>query len=114
MVTLFPTNYYFFSVLTFKLVDSFHSRVMNVFYFFCMAGAKQTVTVLSGIMNFLHFRKQRMEVTAAHQQSFVSHRCQRFSPLCRTCLSVRILLGLILFHDKQNDLTGMSVHSVTA
>ncbi|XP_041945406.1 kinetochore protein Nuf2 isoform X2 [Alosa sapidissima] len=32
--------------------------------------AKQTITVMSGIMNFLHFRKQRMEVTAAHQQSF--------------------------------------------
>ncbi|XP_031423432.1 kinetochore protein Nuf2 isoform X2 [Clupea harengus] len=31
---------------------------------------KQTITVLSGIMNFLHFRKQRTEETAAHQHNF--------------------------------------------
>lgn len=33
---------------------------------------KRTVTILSAIQNFLHFRKQRLEVTAAHQQSFRS------------------------------------------
>ncbi|KAL2090709.1 hypothetical protein ACEWY4_012972 [Coilia grayii] len=31
---------------------------------------KQTIVVLSGIMNFLHFRNQRLDETLAHQQSF--------------------------------------------
>ncbi|XP_056122496.1 kinetochore protein Nuf2 isoform X1 [Rhinichthys klamathensis goyatoka] len=31
---------------------------------------KRTITILSAIQNFLHFRKQRLELTAAHQQSF--------------------------------------------
>jgi len=31
---------------------------------------KQTVTIMSGIVNFLHFRNQRLEVTLANQQSF--------------------------------------------
>lgn len=31
---------------------------------------KRTITILSAIQNFLHFRKQRLEITAAHQQSF--------------------------------------------
>ncbi|XP_057218043.1 kinetochore protein Nuf2 isoform X1 [Triplophysa rosa] len=34
--------------------------------------AKRTITTLSAIQNFLHFRKQRLELTAAHQQSFRS------------------------------------------
>uniref|UniRef100_A0A4W4EX87 Kinetochore protein Nuf2 N-terminal domain-containing protein n=1 Tax=Electrophorus electricus TaxID=8005 RepID=A0A4W4EX87_ELEEL len=32
--------------------------------------AKRTITILSGIQNFLHFRKQRLEIIAAHQQAF--------------------------------------------
>ncbi|XP_017560202.1 kinetochore protein Nuf2 isoform X1 [Pygocentrus nattereri] len=31
---------------------------------------KRTITILSGIQNFLHFRKQRLEIIAGHQQSF--------------------------------------------
>ncbi|XP_016357858.1 kinetochore protein Nuf2 isoform X2 [Sinocyclocheilus anshuiensis] len=34
--------------------------------------SKRTITILSAIQNFLHFRKQRLEMTAAHQQSFRS------------------------------------------
>ncbi|XP_073718770.1 kinetochore protein Nuf2-like isoform X1 [Misgurnus anguillicaudatus] len=34
--------------------------------------AKRTITILSAIQNFLIFRKGRLEVTAAHQQSFRS------------------------------------------
>ncbi|KAL1265211.1 hypothetical protein QQF64_003238 [Cirrhinus molitorella] len=34
--------------------------------------SKRTITILSAIQNFLHFRKQRLEVTSAHQQSFRS------------------------------------------
>lgn len=33
---------------------------------------KRTITILSGIQNFLHFRKQRLEIIAGHQQAFVS------------------------------------------
>ncbi|XP_046730523.1 kinetochore protein Nuf2 isoform X1 [Silurus meridionalis] len=31
---------------------------------------KRTITILSGIQNFLHFRKQRLEIIAGHQQAF--------------------------------------------
>ncbi|XP_062842700.1 kinetochore protein Nuf2 isoform X2 [Trichomycterus rosablanca] len=31
---------------------------------------KRTITILSGIQNFLHFRKQRLEIIAGHQQGF--------------------------------------------
>ncbi|XP_073681644.1 kinetochore protein Nuf2 [Garra rufa] len=34
--------------------------------------SKRTITILSAIQNFLHFRKQRLEMTTAHQQSFRS------------------------------------------
>ncbi|KAF4107220.1 kinetochore protein Nuf2 isoform X1 [Onychostoma macrolepis] len=34
--------------------------------------SKRTIVILSAIQNFLHFRKQRMEITADHQQSFRS------------------------------------------
>ncbi|XP_058228853.1 kinetochore protein Nuf2 isoform X1 [Hemibagrus wyckioides] len=30
---------------------------------------KRTITILSGIQNFLHFRKQRLEIIAGHQQA---------------------------------------------
>ncbi|XP_070295869.1 kinetochore protein Nuf2 [Salvelinus sp. IW2-2015] len=33
---------------------------------------KRTVTILSGIMNYLHFRKQRLDMTMGHQERFVS------------------------------------------
>lgn len=33
---------------------------------------KKTVVILSGIMNFLHFRKQRLEMTQDHQEGFRS------------------------------------------
>ncbi|XP_036387105.1 kinetochore protein Nuf2 isoform X2 [Megalops cyprinoides] len=32
--------------------------------------AKRTISILSGIMNFLHFRKLRLEMTSEYQQSF--------------------------------------------
>ncbi|XP_055773808.1 kinetochore protein Nuf2 isoform X2 [Salvelinus fontinalis] len=31
---------------------------------------KRTVTILSGIMNYLHFRKQRLDMTMGHQERF--------------------------------------------
>ncbi|XP_017306385.1 kinetochore protein Nuf2 isoform X1 [Ictalurus punctatus] len=31
---------------------------------------KRTITILSGIQNFLHFRKHRLEIMAGHQQAF--------------------------------------------
>ncbi|CDQ96786.1 unnamed protein product, partial [Oncorhynchus mykiss] len=33
---------------------------------------KRTVTILSGIMNYLHFRKQRLDMTMGHQERFVN------------------------------------------
>uniref|UniRef100_A0A672QVV1 Kinetochore protein Nuf2-like n=1 Tax=Sinocyclocheilus grahami TaxID=75366 RepID=A0A672QVV1_SINGR len=51
----------------------FRFQTLIIAYFsFMPPKSKRTITILSAIQNFLHFRKQRLEMTAAHQQSFRS------------------------------------------